>query len=79
MTVADDDMPELLSESDEAELVSRQRRGRNARKLRRSQRGGGGLGGGANAGQQGDTSEPENSSITRIFEGMWALGGPVSR
>jgi hypothetical protein len=79
MVSSDDDMPDLVSGSEEEEPVFRQRRVRSARKLRRSQRGGGGLGGGANAGQQGDTSEPENSSITRIFERMWALGGPVSR
>jgi hypothetical protein len=72
LTVADsdDDMPELVSGSDEEE---------EGEDSRRRQRGGGGLGGGANAGQQGDTSEPENSSITKIFEGMWALGGPVRR
>lgn len=64
MTVADcnDDMPELVEESDEEEEMQAPPR----------------LGGEANAGQQGDTSEPENRSITRIFEGMWALGGPVS-
>ena len=75
----EEDMPELVSDSDEEDEEEIQAPPAPALKLRRSQRGGGGLGGEANAGQQGDTSEPENSSITRIFEGMWALGGPVSR